>query len=332
MSHSQPLVSIGLPVYNGERFLEAALDSILAQTFTDFEVIISDNASTDRTQAICEAYAAKDARLRYYRNPSNLGAAPNFNRTVELARGKYFKWAAHDDILAPDFLQRCVEVLDQNPHVVLCYARTRIINEEGAAVQDYDVHLRTDSEHPQQRLADLLWVTHRCYQVFGLMRLSVLKQTPLIEPYAASDRVLLVGMSQFGSFYEIPDYLFLARKHATVSVRSHQTRHTRMIWFDPTKQGHLVLPAWSLFLGYCNAIRRAPLTWNERVYGYSQMVRWAITRWRTLAEDLLIAVRHQIHRLSFRGHFQRKERIGRFLGLLSILFLFAISLMFWQQD
>ena len=114
-----PRVTIGLPVYNGQNYLVETLESLLAQTYTDFELVISDNASTDRTEAICRQYAAGDARIRYYRNDENIGASANYNRAFELGRGEYFKWAAHDDLLAPTYLERCVEVLDANPDVVL---------------------------------------------------------------------------------------------------------------------------------------------------------------------------------------------------------------------
>jgi glycosyltransferase involved in cell wall biosynthesis len=122
-------VSIGLPVFNGENYLEAAVDSILAQTFKDFELIISDNASTDRTQEICQRYCGRDSRVRYFRSEQNHGAAWNFNRVFELASGEYFKWAAHDDMIAPDFLQKCVAVLDEDPTVVLCHSQVQFINE-----------------------------------------------------------------------------------------------------------------------------------------------------------------------------------------------------------
>jgi len=120
----RPKVSIGLPVYNGENYLRNALESILDQTFRDFEVIISDNASTDRTGEICREYAAKDPRIRYCRNDRNLGAAGNFNRAFELSSGEYFKWAAHDDVIERDFLSSCVSVLDEDPSVVACFAMT----------------------------------------------------------------------------------------------------------------------------------------------------------------------------------------------------------------
>ena len=145
MTSPVPRVSIGVPVYNGELYLERALDSILAQSFDDFEVIIADNASDDRTEQICRDYACRDARVRYVRNETNLGASANFNRTFALARGPYFKWAAHDDVLGTDFLLRCVEVLDSNPDVVLCHTKTQQIDEDGRVAGNYDslaVHRR----------------------------------------------------------------------------------------------------------------------------------------------------------------------------------------------
>jgi glycosyltransferase involved in cell wall biosynthesis len=110
-----PQVSVGLPVYNGERFVADALASILAQTWQDLEVIVCDNASTDRTREICEAFAARDPRVRYYRNERNLGASPNWNRAFELSRGELFKWAAHDDVLCPTYIERAVAALMRSP-------------------------------------------------------------------------------------------------------------------------------------------------------------------------------------------------------------------------
>jgi len=124
-----PKVSIGLPVYNGERYLREAIDSILAQTMDDFELIICDNASTDGTEVVCREYVDRDDRIRYYRNDDNLGASRNFNRTVELALASYFKWAAHDDALAANYLARCVEILDHEPTVVLSHSDAWIIDE-----------------------------------------------------------------------------------------------------------------------------------------------------------------------------------------------------------
>lgn len=111
MTDDKPLVSIGMPVYNGERYIRQALDSLLAQDYANFELIISDNVSTDGTQGICLEYAARDERIRYYRNETNLGALRNFNRVFELSSGKYFMWAAHDDVWNPAYVQEVLALL-----------------------------------------------------------------------------------------------------------------------------------------------------------------------------------------------------------------------------
>ena len=131
MGAAQPVISVCLPVYNGGSFLEETIESILGQTFTDLELIISDNASTDDTEKICCRFAERDSRIRYFHNPENLGAARNFNITFELARGRYVKWQGHDDPIPPDFLEHCVAVLDNDPSVVLAYGRQIAIDEHG---------------------------------------------------------------------------------------------------------------------------------------------------------------------------------------------------------
>lgn len=120
ISHTQrkPLVSIGMPVYNGAAFIREALDSLLAQTFTDFELIISDNASTDETEAICREYATKDHRIRYIRQSKNRGAAANFQFVLNEGVGEYFMWAAADDLWAPAFLELNLEFLKKNPKYI----------------------------------------------------------------------------------------------------------------------------------------------------------------------------------------------------------------------
>jgi hypothetical protein len=131
---SRPRVSIGLPVYNGERFLRDALDSLLSQSFEDFELLIADNASTDGTEEICRSYAAGDPRIRYIRNRVSYGAIANFNTVFRLTTGRYFKWAAYDDVCAPEFLARCVGVLDDDPSVVLACSRFAGIDEDGRRI------------------------------------------------------------------------------------------------------------------------------------------------------------------------------------------------------
>ncbi|NEP60959.1 MAG: glycosyltransferase family 2 protein [Symploca sp. SIO2G7] len=298
MKYLQPCISIGLPVYNGENFLEESLKSLLSQTFEDFELIISDNASTDRTRAICQAYAAQDKRIRYYYNQENFGPAWNYNRVFELSRGKYFKWAAHDDICTPEFLEKCFEVLENNPSIVLCYPKTKIINEFSELIENYNVELKTSSPEPHERFYDLTRLHHRCYQIFGVIRSSTLAKTPLIDSYAGSDRVLLARISLYGQFFELPEYLFCARRHPQQSIELlfHPKRkltrlHQYAVWFDPANASRIILPNWRILSEYSSSIRQAPLSLYERIGCYVQMAHWlsAYWNWAKLGRDVLIA-------------------------------------------
>jgi glycosyltransferase involved in cell wall biosynthesis len=112
------IVSIGLPIHNGEFFLKTRIDSILNQTFKNFELIISDNASTDQTRKICEEYAKQDSRIQYIRQKKNIGGLQNFKFVLQNAKGKYFVWAAVDDFWKPTFLSKNIEILESNTNII----------------------------------------------------------------------------------------------------------------------------------------------------------------------------------------------------------------------
>ena len=278
MSDNYPQVSIGLPVFNGENFLAESLDSLLTQTHTDFEIIISDNGSTDRTQDICQAYAAKDSRVRYFRHEQNVGAAKNFNFTFEMATGEYFKWASHDDVCQPQFLERCVEVLDADNSIVLCYPKTVIIDAHGNPMLNYVVQMDTAGEKTHQRLRNMIGTEHWSYQVFGLFRASSLMATSLIGNYADSDMVLLVETCLIGRVYEIPEYLFLRREHPETSTNKYKTQEERMAWFDPTQVDKKHFPMWLKFRNYFLAIKGAPISRIEQGLCYAHLARWVMDK------------------------------------------------------
>ncbi|WP_445636371.1 Glycosyl transferase [Nostoc sp. DSM 114161] len=282
MSSNQPRLSVGLPVYNGEKFLQQALDSLLAQTFEDFELIISDNASTDKTEEICRAYANKDKRIRYYRNQHNIGCARNFNRVFELSSGEYFKWAAYDDLHAPDFISKCVEVLDRDPSIILCHTQVYFIDEQGKFLQNYDIKLKTDALKPHQRFHELL-AKHLCYQCYGVIRASALKKIPPMGGYGNADGILLSRLGLLGKFYEIPEYLFFARSHPQQSMsmffpnyllvanNNHASSFRRLpdfygytVWFDSAKKGKILLPHWRILWEYLLSIWCSPISLYER--------------------------------------------------------------------
>lgn len=211
MSNNKPRVSIGLPVYNGERFLKEALDSLLAQTYADFEVIISDNASTDQTESICRAYEASDRRIRYYRNKENVGAARNFNRVFELSSGEYFKWATTDDVCSPELVARCLSVLDTAPTAVLACTKTGFIDETGTPFDRYDPgwDLRDDAAH--ERFRYVIYAGHLVNPYYGLVRTPALAKMRLIRNYSGGDYCVLGELSLLGKFFEIPECLFFRR-------------------------------------------------------------------------------------------------------------------------
>ncbi|MBK9387794.1 MAG: glycosyltransferase [Planctomycetes bacterium] len=279
-------VGIGLPVFNGERYLAAAIESILAQDFRDFDLVICDNASTDGTEAIARGFAQRDERVRYLRNAENLGAARNYNLAVQACGGEFFKWAAHDDLLEPSFLRRCVERLDAEPGAVLAYPRTRIVDESGQAIETYALKLPTDDPDPVVRFEALLSI-HRCFEIFGVIRRRALLETRLMEPFAHGDGILLAHLALRGTFVEIEEELFFARRHAEQSMERFKQDYLRYAaWFDPRHEGKRLFPYWRIYREYFRAAQRAPLSFRDRWRCYRCVARWLRYRRHRLFGEL----------------------------------------------
>jgi glycosyltransferase involved in cell wall biosynthesis len=275
-----PLVSIGLFLYNGDRFLEAALDSFLQQTFRDFELIISDDCSTDRSEEICRRYAAQDSRIRYYRNQRNMGAGWNVRRVYELAAGKYFMQAAHDGMVQPDFLSLCLDALEADDSLVLAHSLTRVIDEDGQLLENYDDRLRTNSLAPLVRARDLLLKSHRCHPISGLIRRDALHKLPPQGSHIHSDRVLLLQLGLRGRFYEVPEYLFISTRHSGQSAGTTPER---------TRARRIALPEWNVAKGFILSVAHSPLGLGQRLRCYGLIASWAFKYHRRIAADLFIA-------------------------------------------
>jgi glycosyltransferase involved in cell wall biosynthesis len=294
-----PRVSIGLPVYNGENFLAGAIESILAQTFTDFELIICDNASTDRTAEICHRYAAPDRRVKYHRNERNLGAGPNFARAFELSSGEYFRWACHDDLLAPTYLEKCVAVLDRNPDVVLCHTQTRVISDHGEGM--YQDLVGLDADRPSDRFAAVALRLHWCMDIHGLMRAEVLRRTGLIGGYFGADRALLAELALAGRFARVEEPLFINRDHPERSMRA-LSFLDRLKFHDPTKGGRRILPSWALYTDYFRIIPRHVSEPGERRRCYLRLLQWWFVNWHAarVAVDVMCLIAPSISVAAFR--------------------------------
>jgi glycosyltransferase involved in cell wall biosynthesis len=215
-----PRVSIGVPVYNGERFLRETLDSLLAQTESDFEILLCDNGSSDGTEAIGRDYAARDPRIRYERSEHNRGAAFNFNRTLELARAPYFKWAAADDVCAPSFIERCLAALEADPGIVLAYPLTAMIDEGGELIDQPGDVVRigewpTDVRRRTQTIIGAVFRDGRAAAttVHGVVRTEVLRRAHPFGAYFGSDFALVTELALAGRIVEVPELLAFFRRH-----------------------------------------------------------------------------------------------------------------------
>jgi glycosyltransferase involved in cell wall biosynthesis len=304
-----PAVSIGVPVYNGGSFLAQALESVCSQSFEDCEIVISDNASHDDTAAICRSFAERDRRVRYIRQPHTIPPAENHNFVAREARGKYFKWATYDDICAPPFLERCVEVLEQDSSVVLCYPKAAVVDAAGAVLHYYEFPLATDSPRAAERFGSIIRADHRRYgafEIYGVIRREALRSIPEMGNYVSGDRVLLTRLVLRGRFQQVPDRLFLSREHSTRSVRTvpagtrQRPRWLRRLlgvgplppleWWDPSKKGAINFPEWRLLREYAASIRRAPLSTADRILCGAELLRWLFGDAPKLTRDVLLAI------------------------------------------
>lgn len=292
-----------MPVFNGERYLEAALESALGQTHTDFELLISDNASTDGTERICRAYAARDPRVRYRRQAENLGAAPNYNLLVDVARGEFFRWAAHDDLAEPTLLERLVAALDAAPDAVLAFSETTLIDERGDVTERYEHRAPWRAGAAHVRLDDLLRhdesYIHRCFPVFGLIRTDALRRSARIGSFESSDKTLLVELALMGDFARVPEYLFARREHEESSRRAQASARERARWFDARATHRAPMPRTTLARHYIAAVGRVPMGARERVRCHRVLLQWLATgrRWRVIAGECRAAAGARLRRL-----------------------------------
>jgi len=278
---SVPRLSIGLPVYNGEDFLAESLDSLLGQTYEDFELIISDNASTDGTADICRGYAKQDSRIRYVRQPHNLGCAPNHNVLVQYARGELFKWVSHDDLYGRELIERAIEALDEYPQVVLANCWTAMIDSSRTVTKAVRYTLDTESPRAPERFRSMLFEKGGDDDG-GVIRMEMLRRIRPYDSYYHSDRTLVTEMALQGPFYHVPDWLYFRRDHPKASIRAFTTARTNCTNLDPRRADRLRHPVVRLLgeyvLAYVTMIQRAPLSASDKRECYRHLVSWATSR------------------------------------------------------
>jgi glycosyltransferase involved in cell wall biosynthesis len=259
MKPEQALVTIGVPVYNGERFLRPCLDSLLSQTYRDFVLVISDNASTDRTREICESYVKADARVRYHRNPVNVGLYGNFNLLLGLVRTPYVKLASADDFWAPPMLADAMEQMERDPSLVLCHPRAVLVDEDGGEIRRYEKSLQLMDDDPVVRFRRVLTELGLVNQLMGVMRTDAVRSMLPLMTQPPADSVFVAELSLHGKIMELPQFQYFRRFHEECSSwdRKSESHQVRLVSSGGTRRVRLA--TWKYHWGLVRRVLHSPL-------------------------------------------------------------------------
>jgi glycosyltransferase involved in cell wall biosynthesis len=279
-----PRLSIGLPVYNGLPYLEQALRCVLDGELADFELIVCDNASTDRTRELVQDFASHDRRVRYVRNARNIGAARNFNKSFELARGEYFRWLASDDLHTPGAIARCVEALDRDPAVILAFPETRLIDAKGVVIQEYDDGDGWLAPSATARFRYSLTRWGLSNTMFGVIRTRVLRNTTLLGNYPASDLVMQSDLAIRGRFARVRGEYYYRRMHT--GSTDNLDALALATFYNPDQESAFKTKILRLFQELGHVIRRAPVTTSERRLLWTALARSAFWQRDVLSREL----------------------------------------------
>jgi glycosyltransferase involved in cell wall biosynthesis len=299
-------VTVGLPVFNGGVLLTGSLEALLGQTYEEFELLISDNASTDDTEEICRSYAARDSRIRYVRHERNMGSAANHNYVADHARGELFKWASHDDLYGRELLKLCVDALDAMPDVVLAHAWTAMIDRSDAVTLALEYPLATDSPHVPERFRSVLFMPGGD-DIYGVMRRTVVKPVLHHGSHYRADRSLVAAITLYGRFYQVPQWLHFRREHPEVGSRpagdgnvawperDWPTGRAACIRFDPRRANRLLHPTVRLYSeyvwAYLSAIRHAPISRADQLDCFRAVAEWVANRAHVRHYEPVVPVR-----------------------------------------
>lgn len=210
-TNKPPLCSIGITVFNAERFLEETLQALLNQDYGNLEFVISDNASTDGSSLICKRYADQDPRIRYFRNSKNMGSVWNWNNALSLSQGEYFMWASDHDLWDPGYVRKCIAVLIDDPNCVLCYSQARRLDINGNPREE--LHARVDTAHrwAPHRFRNTLWNLKQCHMIHGVQRTRLSKGLGGFPNAWAMDMAYLTALSLHGKFVQLEEILYFRR-------------------------------------------------------------------------------------------------------------------------
>jgi len=259
MEPGKVLVTIAVPVYNGERFLGQCLDSLLAQTYRDFVLLISDNASTDGTRQICERYVRRDSRVRYHRNLVNIGLYGNFNLLLRLVRTPYVKLASADDFWAPAMLADAMEEMQRDPALVLCHPRAVLVDEDGREIRRYEKSMQLMDDDPATRFKRVFTELGLVNQLMGVMRIDAVRAMRPLMKQPAADSVFVAELSLHGKILELPKYQYFRRFHEQCSSwdRKSESHQVKLVSSGATRS--IRLATWKYHWGLMHRLFHSPL-------------------------------------------------------------------------
>ena len=284
-----PLASVGIPVFNGENYLDEAIGSVRKQTMPDLELVICDNASTDRTEQICLDHVASDARIVYVRNEFNLGAIPNYNKTFNLARGRYFKWLAHDDRILPRFLEATIAALEADPSAVLANSVVEYINRNGRPLATYETVLAdADTAAPAKRFAALVLRSHSVVDVFATFRRAAWLGNRK-GSFHGEDRAFLAYMALKGRLIQVKEPLNQMREHPNRYTRAVRSSRDRLSWHDTSRKGKINFPTLRLFAEYWKLTEAVALSSSDRLRCQATLLRWWFSNYNLVRASVDVA-------------------------------------------
>jgi glycosyltransferase involved in cell wall biosynthesis len=292
---TEPKVIVGLPVYNGQQYLAGAIESHLSQSYSDFELVISDNGSTDTTPDICAYYASKDRRIKYLRSNENRGIHWNHRRVMEAitSPNQYFRWAAADDIMEPGLLEAMVGVLDTRPEVEAVVPDTKNIDKDGNIVGTMARSLDLQSAEVFERASQVLLGSYQMVIAFGLFRASTLQRIRTGPDYIGWDFVFVWELALWGQMVQPTGPVLLRRYHA--GAMSHVKTATEMKqWVEPTSTAGMNFPHWTWAYERMRSLMASPVSTRDKLrIGrlLARDLRWQRVR---LAQDLSQAARRKL--------------------------------------
>lgn len=287
-------VVIGLPVYNGQKYIEAAIGSHLAQSFGDFDLVISDNGSTDATEEICTRLARQDSRVRYLRSPVNRGILWNHRRVMEeIGSTPYFRWAGADDVPEPGLLAAMVEVLETRPEIEAVMPATKNIDEAGTIIRSMERTLNLESPEPLQRARQILLANYQHVIAYGLLRAPSLRRMRTGPDYIGWDPIFIWELALRGRIFQLAETALLRRFHPGSISRVKTVKEMRK-WVEPNARAGMNFPHWTWAYERARSLMATPLTAREKLRIATLLARATLWQRAQLARDITQTVRRAV--------------------------------------